>query len=235
MHFVKQLDHQLYTYRFVIFPETIGSIAYLSKKYKLLKERLICGFHLTCVGDDRGYSVIASKYQNTLADQLLKSHAKEKDDFKFYNFQERRSDERQYGMAGIDLPICTFSRSKPGSYQEYHTHLDNFSVVTEKALADSYDFLVNIIKTIELGLYPRTTVMCEPMLGKRNLYPTTSTRDMSTSKIEARLLLDVLAYCDGTNTPCEIAEFLNKPVRLIADNIKQLISMKLCTRDAIQL
>jgi len=232
MDYVKKLDNQFYTYRFAIFPETIGSIAYLSKKYKLLKKRMMCGFHLTCVGDERGYSMIESKYSNTLADELLKAHANEKADFKSYSFLERRSDERQYGMARIDLPICTFSRSKPGGYHEYHTHLDDFSVVTEQGLGGSYDLLVNLINTIELGLYPCSSVMGEPMLGKRSLYPNTSIRDMSDSKREGRLLLDILAYCDGTNSTGRIAELLNLPISLISDKLQTLILMKLCTRQS---
>ena len=32
----------------------------------------------------------------------------------------------------------------------------------------------NIIQSFELGIYPSTKVKCEPMMSKRNLYPTLS-------------------------------------------------------------
>ena len=59
-----------YSYRFIFVPETIGSIAYLSKKYREMKKRIIAGFVLSCVGDERNYSHIFSPNYN-LADKAL--------------------------------------------------------------------------------------------------------------------------------------------------------------------
>ena len=42
--------------------ETIGSIAYLSEKSKELKEKVICGFNLTCCGDRKKYAHIQSPF-----------------------------------------------------------------------------------------------------------------------------------------------------------------------------
>ena len=61
-----------YTYRFVILPETIGSIAYLYKRHRTLKSRVIAGFNLTCVGDDRAYSYVCSPSETTIADEAIK-------------------------------------------------------------------------------------------------------------------------------------------------------------------
>ena len=50
-----------FSYRFVLLPETIGSIAYLSKFRKILKKNVIAGFNLTCVGDNREYTHVLSR------------------------------------------------------------------------------------------------------------------------------------------------------------------------------
>jgi len=42
-----------YTYRIIFVPETIGSIVYLSRNLKHLKEHVVAGFNITCIGDDR--------------------------------------------------------------------------------------------------------------------------------------------------------------------------------------
>ena len=49
-----------FSYRFLMLPETIGSITYLSRFANIMKENIICGFNLSCVGDERAYSHLQS-------------------------------------------------------------------------------------------------------------------------------------------------------------------------------
>ena len=146
MNFIKKnYKKNHYSYRFVLLPETIGSIAYLSKFYKQLKKNVICGYNLSCVGDERAYSYLSSKEGNNLADLSLQSALINLKNVKYYSFLKRGSDERQYCSPGIDLPICTFSKSKFGEYPEYHTSDDNLNIVSEKGLKESLEVFKNII------------------------------------------------------------------------------------------
>lgn len=51
------------TLRFIFIPETIGSIAYLSKNLSKLKKSVIGGYNLTCLGDEGIHSCMFSKYK----------------------------------------------------------------------------------------------------------------------------------------------------------------------------
>ena len=58
---------------FVYFtPETIGSIAYIYKNYKSLKDNVIGGYVITCVGDEKNYSILESKEKQSLSNKIAK-------------------------------------------------------------------------------------------------------------------------------------------------------------------
>ena len=59
------------TLRFIFIPETIGSIAYLSKNIDYLKKNVIGGYNLSCLGDERQYSCMLTKYEDTPSDYAL--------------------------------------------------------------------------------------------------------------------------------------------------------------------
>jgi len=204
--YIKNIDNY-YTYRFVFAPETIGSLIYMSDKLDKLKQNVKAGFILTCVGDEREYSYLASRYGNTLADKvalnLLENEIKE---FKRYSFLDRGSDERQYCAPGIDLPTCSVMRTKYGEYPEYHTNLDDFNVVTAKGLEDSYNVYIKIIEVLENNFNYQVQVLGEPQLGKRGLYPTSCTPDTDYSL--AFLYRNFLAYADGSNDLIDIANII---------------------------
>ena len=135
-----ELNKTDYTYRIIFIPETIGSIAYLSKNLKEMKKKIIAGFNVSCVGDNRTYSYLPSRKGETLSDEIAQHVLKWIDkSYKTYTWFDRGSDERQYCAPGIDLPVASILRTKYGEYPEYHTSLDNFdNVVTAEGLDGGY-------------------------------------------------------------------------------------------------
>lgn len=202
-----ELIDRNYTYRILFLVETIGSIIYLNKHYKTLKKNTDAGFVLTCVGDERAYSYVASRYGNTLADKVakhvLKYHAS---DYLPYTYLSRGSDERQYCSPGIDLPVCSICRSKYGEYPEYHTSADNLSFISPNGLQGAFEAYKKCLTLLERNQYYECTVLCEPQLSKRGLYPSVSTKD--THSI-VRNMMNLIAYADGTNDLIDIAEIIN--------------------------
>ncbi len=208
-----------YTYRFVFVPETIGSIAYLSKNLKELKDNVICGFNLSCVGDERAYSHVESRLGNTLADSALQSALIGLNNVVSYTFLDRGSDERQYCAPEVDLPLCGFCRTKYGEYPEYHTSMDHFSVVTAEGLNGSFDVMKTIIDAFEFNLFPRINVKCEPQLGKRGLRSSVSQKGFHG---DINTISDFIAYADGRHSIFDISNKIKKNLKLVILEAKKI-------------
>lgn len=232
MHFVKQeIDSPRFTYRFALVPETIGSLAYLQANLNLLKRNVVCGFVLSCVGDDRAYSHVESRMGGSLADRALEAAFVGLPNVTRYSFLQRGSDERQYCAPGIDLPVAGFCRSKLGEYPEYHTSADNFDVVTAEGLRGSYEVMTQIIRAFEVGLFPKVCVLGEPQLGKRNMYPTVSRKGSLPQSTKHRM--DLLAYSDGQHSIFDIGLKIYAPISEVISEIRLLKDCGLLeTRDS---
>jgi aminopeptidase-like protein len=208
------------TLRFVFIPETIGSISYLSKNLKYLKENVIGGYNLSCIGDERQHSCMFSKYQNSPSDEAVIEAYKllKIKNYKVYPFLKRGSDERQYNSPGIDLKISSIFRTKYGEYPEYHTSLDNFNLVTLKGCIGGFNVAKKSIEILLERIYPKCKIMCEPQMGKRGLYPTLSTKNEN--KL-SRSYMDFLQYADGTNS----LEKISNLIKLELNSVKKINSI----------
>ena len=199
----KKLDKTL---RFIFIPETIGSITYLSKNLKYLKDNVIGGYNLTCIGDERQHSCMFSKYENSPSDKaIVEAYQKLKINFKVYSFLERGSDERQYNSPGIDIPISSIFRTMYGKYPEYHTSLDNFNIVTLKGIMGGFQVAKTAIEILIKKIIPINKILCEPQMEARGLYPSISTKNKDTFSYNLR---NFLQYADEKNDLKEISKLI---------------------------
>ena len=83
----------------------------------------------------------------------------------------------------------------------------------------------NIIDAFESSAYPRSKIYCEPNLGKRNLYPTTSTGKNITEEINLRS--NLIAYADGKRSIFEISNLLNLNLKKVFNEYKVLKENKI--------
>ncbi|EAJ5365538.1 DUF4910 domain-containing protein [Campylobacter coli] len=197
------LKKRRYNYRFVIIPETIGSIVYLSKHLEYLKKHVKAGFVLSCLGDDHAYSLIHTPKENTLSDKVALHTLKNKENFKAFSFLDRGSDERQYNAPLVNLGIVGVCRTKYGDYDGYHNSKDDLNFISEKGLMGGLQSIQEMILNLEINAVYKNTIVCEPNLGKRGLYHTLSTVN------DTPLACNFLAYCDGENDIIDIANILN--------------------------
>lgn len=207
---LSSLQWRRYSYRFVWVPETLGSIAYLSRNLDTMKQCVRAGYVVTCVGDDRTYSFLPSRSGNTLADraarQVLNTHAA---GFTEYSFLDRGSDERQYCFPGVDLPVASVMRSKYNTYPEYHTSLDNLSLISASGLGGAYEIYRHIITLLEWNHRFRVTTICEPRLSLHNLYPDLQRKEVSDDVVP---ILNFLAFADGDHDLLSLSEQAKLPV-----------------------
>jgi len=233
---LQEIRNPNFSYRIIFIPETIGSITYLSKNYIEMKKRIFAGFNVSCVGDDRAYSYLPSRNGKTISDLIAKHVLKWIDpNFIEYSWLNRGGDERQYCAPGIDLPIASILRTKYGAYPEYHTSLDNLkNVVTPKGLEGGYWAIRKAIEAIERNKNYKSTVLCEPQMGKRNLYSTISTRRgklLPYGNKKVNLMMNFISFCDGKNSLLEIADKLNIPIWDLYELIDELYSHELIHSD----
>lgn len=220
-----------FTYRIIFIPETIGAITYLSKNLDYMRQHIMAGFNVTCVGDERKYSFLPSRQGGTLADRVALNVLKfQCPNFIEYSFLERGSDERQYCSPGIDLPVVSVMRSKYGTYPEYHTSLDDLNFVTADGLQGGYFILKKCLETLEKNKIYRGTCLGEPQLGKRGLYPVLGTKNLQR---ETRKILDLLAYADGTHDLIEISDTIYVPVWELYELVEKLVASGLLVESAL--
>jgi len=227
-HF-KSMKNLKKTLRFIFIPETIGSISYLSKNLKDLKKNVIAGYNLSCIGDERQYSCMFSKYNNTPSDEaIVEAYKKLKiKKFKVYSFLERGSDERQYNSPGIDLPIASIFRTKHGKYPEYHTSLDDFKLVTLKGITGGFKVAKEAVEIVLKNIYPRSNILCEPQMGKRGLYPTLSTKQ---KKVSSKDFLSFIQYSDGKSSITKISKFIKLNLKTTKKIYKKLLDHNIITQ-----
>jgi aminopeptidase-like protein len=204
---IQKWDKRNLTYTFLINPETIGSICFLSRYKKFLKQNMLSGLVLTCLGgSQKKISYKLSRSADSPLDKLAKYLFNKKKIFLREFDPCSGSDERQYCASSLNLPMGQFSRTIYGQYKEYHTSGDTKEFMNIKKIYNSIDSLEAILK-INDKLFPikRFIPYGELQLGKRNLYPninSPNTRNFSNDenndgRKNLNILLEILSYADG--------------------------------------
>lgn len=214
------LPSRKFTYRFVFIPETIGAITYLAEHAPELRDRVIAGFNLTCIGDEGDYSYLASRAGNLPIDRIARRVVEATPRPVMYSFLDRGSDERHYGAPGIDLPLVSLMRTKYGAYPQYHTSLDDLSFVTPTGLQGGFELVRDCVAALESSVYYRANVLGEPQLAKRGLYHTMHKRTVAD---EVLLRTHILAYADGTYSVADMAEIFCIPQKDLEVLIDELL------------
>lgn len=231
---IKHWKRRRYSYRFILAPETIGSLCYLYRHGQSLQSSMVAGMVINCIGgtsDTLSYKL--SRRGDSLLDRTvlsLKSLGLLPIDIRPFD-PTHGSDERQYCSPGFDLPMSQISRVAYGTYDGYHNSLDTKDFMGIDNLIDSADKIEQLLLAIEnAGPFENLSPYGEPQLGQRGLYPmrnTPTNRQQSTdTKLDGREFLDrilyVLNYSDGRHDMLDIANKCHCSVLDLAPVIETL-------------
>lgn len=224
--FIESRDNY-YTYRFVYVPETIGAIAILHYHGEYFKENLIAGFVVTCVGDNGRPHFKKSRRGNTFIDRLVLKALEDKfEDYVIEDFFPTGSDERQYCSPYFDLPVVSIMRTRYAKYSEYHTSLDNKSLMSWQSMDHLLQFYLGVLSTIDdIRILELTSGKGEPFLSKYGLDSKVGGSVNVPNK--TLLILNILSIVDKFPTINELSDCLNEPVETVEAVCKELVNVNL--------
>lgn len=228
---IKAWPRRRHRFRFVLNPETIGSLCYLHLHGDELRDKMDAGLVLTCLGGPGEISYKTTRRETARVDRLAGQ----------WNAGGRLgirpftptggSDERQYCSPGFNLPVGQFARATYGDYDGYHNSLDTKSFMTIDALVRSIDTIEAFLLELDgCGPWTNLAPYGEPQLGRRGLYPNinsaatwgASSDEVFDGRLILQRLLTVLNYSDGTYDLIDISEKCGCSVRDLLPIVKRL-------------
>lgn len=187
-----------------------------------MKSKVIAGFQLTCIGDDRHYTYLASRNGNTRIDRIAKRILSKKPNYIEYSYLGCGSDERTHSSARVDLRFISIMRTRYGDYPEYHSSEGDLeTVVTPIGLQGGLDAVKECLDVLEREQVLTTTTYGEPQLGKRGLCHTKLNKNTSD---EVMLRTNVLAYADGHHDVSDMVEIFKVNREVIESMAAELVA-----------
>lgn len=217
-----------YTYRFLILPETIGSVAYLSHQEGLIP-KMAGGLFLEMLGNDSPHALQGSFQPHSQAERCLTSALGGLDP-QGYSAPYRtviNNDERQFNAPGVRVPMLSLSRVEPpGSptrpYREYHSSLDTPAIVTQERLEDSCRVVLGLVDAWERNQYVVNRFKGEVFCSGYGIWI-----DYRVNPEGHRRLFEIMERCDGEHTVADIAVELGISFQAVWEVVSLLESKEL--------
>jgi len=213
-----------YSYRLLILPETIGSVAYLSHHEGLIP-KMTAGMFLEMLGNDSPHALQGSFQPYSQADRCLSSALRGLDPHGYLGAYRGiiDNDERQFNAPGVRVPMLSLSRVEAPKesgcppYPEYHSSLDTPAIVTQARLEASRDLVLGLIQAWERNQYMVNRFKGEVFASGYGLWV-----DYRVNPEGHRRLFEIMERCDGTRTVADIAGELGIPFQAVWEVVAQL-------------
>ncbi|OGO38371.1 MAG: hypothetical protein A2W35_03940 [Chloroflexi bacterium RBG_16_57_11] len=195
-----------YTYRLLILPETIGSVAYLSHNESLIP-RMVGGLFLEMLGNDSSHALQGSFTLHSQPDRCFMSALPTLDPLSYHAPYRMviNNDERQFNAPGVRVPMLSLSRVLRGDspdwpYPEYHSSLDTPAIVTSERLEASKAVVLGLIQAWERNQYVVNCFKGEVFCSGFGIWI-----DYRENPEGHRRLFEIMELCDGGRSVADIA------------------------------
>ena len=198
-----------YTYRFLILPETIGSVSYLSHHEDLIL-RMVGGLFLEMLGNDSGLALQQSFMPGSQTDKALIASLRGAAPDAYIGPYRTiiNNDERQFNAPGVRVPMLSLSRvenpetleSMYRPYPEYHSSADTPAIVTQERLEAARNAVLEMLTAFDRNAYIVNHFKGEVFASGHGIWI-----DYRTNPEGHRNLFQIMERCDGSRTLADIA------------------------------
>jgi aminopeptidase-like protein/aminoglycoside N3'-acetyltransferase len=213
-----------YTYRFLIVPETIGSISYLAANGHMVP-KMVGGLFLEMLGLPNAPALQHSITPDTEVDRCFEFAVKERDPQAWVGEYREiiGNDERQFNSPGFRVPMLSLSRVLPRSdaawpYPEYHSSHDTPVITSQQHLEDSRDLVLRMLEVLEQNTTPINLFEGELFCSRYGIHV-----DAYENPEGNRALFRMLDLIDGTRSVASIARACGVQFRAVRGVIDELI------------
>jgi aminopeptidase-like protein len=225
MRALAQKKQRRFNYLFLVLPETIGSLAWLSHNENLMPS-LHGGLFLEMMGLDNPFSLQNSFGSDSEVDLCFELGLREAyPDMWCTPFRSvPGNDERQFNAPGVRVPMASLSRMQcPGTsgfpYPQYHSDHDNPTTTSQERLEESLCAVLAMLECLEQNYVPLNLFKGEVFLSRYGLHPG-SFMDAA----DHQALFAVLFRIDGTRSLAQIAQEIGEPfsrVRNVCEKLRE--------------
>jgi len=191
-----------YTYKFLLVPETVGSVAYLSNNEDLIP-KIKYAIFLEMLGNKNSLSLQHSRQGDARIDRVARYVMKRRiPDLREGDFRKIvGNDEIVFNGPGVNVPMISVSRFP---YPEYHTSDDNPGIISEERLEEARDVVLDILRILETDYSPKRTFKGPVFLSGYGLWVDWRINPKLNENIE-----EIMLSLEGDKTVFDIAEALD--------------------------
>lgn len=223
MRALRRRGHLHYTYRFLIVPETIGSVAFLAAHGELIPT-MRGGIFLEMLALDQPHALQLSYAGDTPIDRVA-TEAVRRQDPRSWTTPFRSlmgNDERQFNAPGVRVPMVSLTRMLPPGhpghpFREYHSSEDTPDRAALDQLTQSRDVVLGMVEALENDRVPVNRFQGEVFCSRYGLHI-----DPFENPEGHRALFDIMYQVDGRHTVGDIARTCGVSNEAVAATLAEL-------------